>query len=206
VNDGKSGWERKLSRRKPPKKSKVTRPERSRGRGVLVFAAVLIIVVAVLGYVMSQPPRQAGSIGDIGPDFTLHVVGAAGLSDQSVTLSSFRGKVVVLEFMVSWCHVCQEMAPSIEYLNLKYNGQDVVFLSVAGTQSGATAESTAEFIRQYGSTWTYVLDADGSVFSAYKVDATPTFLILDRSGTILSRFQGAVATDAFSNAIDLALS
>jgi len=155
---------------------------------------------------MSQPPRQAGSTGDIGPDFTLQVVAANGLSDQSVTLSSFRGKVVVLEFMVSWCHVCQEMAPSLEYLKQKYQGQDVVFLSVAGTQRGATAESTADFIKQYGSTWTYVLDSDGSVFSAYRVDATPTFLILDRSGTIVSRFQGAVATDAFSNAIDLALS
>jgi len=195
-----------LSGRKPLKKSKVTKPERSRGRGVLVFAAVFVIVLAVVGYVMSQPPRQAGSVGDIGSDFTLQVVAATGLSDESVTLSSFRGKVVVLGFMVSWCGVCQEMAPSLEYLNQKYQGQDVVFLSVAGTQRGATAESTAEFIKQYRSTWTYVLDADGSVFRAYGVEATPTFLILDRTGVIVTRLQGAVATDAFSNAIDRALS
>jgi thiol-disulfide isomerase/thioredoxin len=196
VNDGKSGWERKLSRRKQLKKSKAPKSERPRGKGRLVFAAVLIIVVALVAYIVSQPPRQPGRIGDIGPDFTLLVVTANGLSDQTVTLSSYRGKVVVLEFMVSWCHVCQETAPSIEYLSQKYQGQDVVFLSVAGTQSGATAESTAAFIRQYGSTWTYVLDTDGSVFNA----------IIDRSGTILSRFQGAVATEAFSNAIDRALS
>jgi thiol-disulfide isomerase/thioredoxin len=206
VNDGKLAWEQKLSRRKPPKKSKVTTSKRPRGRGPLVFVAILIIVIAVLGYIMSQPPRQAGSIGDIGADFTLQVVTATGLSDQSVTLSSFRGKVVVLEFMISWCHVCQQMASSIEYLSQKYQGQDVVFLSVAGTQSGATAQSTADFIKQYGSTWTYVLDTDGSVFKAYKVDATPTFLILNRSGAIVTRLQGPVATDAFSKAIDLALS
>jgi cytochrome c-type biogenesis protein len=123
-----------------------------------------------------------------------------------VTLSSFRGKVVFLEFMVSWCHVCQEMAPSLEYLSQKYQGQDVVFLSVAGTQTGATAESTADFIRQHQSTWTYVLDTDTSVFTAYGVDATPTFLIIDRSGVILSRMQGAVSADALSSAIDRALS
>ena len=205
MDDGESGWERELSRTKS-QKSKVTRPKRSQGRGVLVFVAIVVIVLAVAGYVISQPPHQAGSIGDIAPDFTLHVVSASGLSDESVTLSSFRGKVVVLEFMVSWCHVCQEMAPSVEYLSQKYNGQDVVFLSVAGTQNGATAESTADYIKQYQSTWTYALDTDGSVFSAYRVDATPTFLILDKSGTILSRLQGAVATAAFSNAIDRALS
>jgi thiol-disulfide isomerase/thioredoxin len=184
----------------------VTKPEKSSRRGVLIFVAIIAIVLMLGGYVMSQPPKQPGSMGDIAPDFTLHVVSPTGLSDQSVTLSSLRGKVVVLEFMVSWCHVCQEMAPSIETLSQSYRGRDVVFLTVAGTQNGATAESTAGFIEQYHSTWTYVLDDDGSVFSSYKVEATPTFLILDRSGTIVSRMQGPVATAALANVIDRALS
>ena len=171
-----------------------------------MFAAILIIFLAAVAYIVSQPPRQAAGIGENAPDFALNVVTATGLSDQTVTLSSLRGKVVFLEFMISWCQVCREMAPSVEYLSRNYEGQDVVFISVAGTQRGATAESTAEFIRQYKSTWTYVLDTDTSVFTTYRVDATPTFLILDRSGVILSRLQGAVSTDAFSSAIDRALS
>lgn len=167
----------------------------------------MVVIVLLAGvYIMSQPPREPGSIGDIAPDFSLSVVTSSGLSGQTLTLSSLRGKVVVLEFMVSWCRVCQQMAPSIEYLNTRYQGQDVVFVSVAGTQRGATAESTAEFITQYHITWTHVLDTDNSVFALYKVDSTPTYLILDRSGKILSKFQGFVATDALSNAIDLALS
>ena len=78
------------------RKSKATKPGKSRGKGVLVFLAIVIIALAVVGYVMSQPARRAGSIGDNAPDFTLRVVDVNGLSDQSVTLSSFRGKVVVL--------------------------------------------------------------------------------------------------------------
>jgi thiol-disulfide isomerase/thioredoxin len=184
----------------------VAKPERSSRGGVLVFAAIIIIALAVGGYIMSQPPHQPGSMGDIAPDFTLHVVASTGLSDQSVTLSSLRGKVVVLEFMASWCPVCQQMASPLEYLNQKYQGQDVVFLSVATTQNGATAESTADFIKHYNSTWTYVLDTDNSVFTMYKVEATPTILVLDRSGTIVSRTQGIVPTAALSDAIDRALS
>jgi thiol-disulfide isomerase/thioredoxin len=195
-----------LSRTKPRKKPKVAKPERSSGRGILVFLAIIVIVAALAGYIMSQPPQQPGSMGDIAPNFTLYVVAPTGLSEQTVTLSSLRGKVVVLEFMASWCPICQQMAPSLEYLNQKYQGQDVAFLSVATTQNGATAESTADFIKHYNSTWTYVLDTDNSVFSMYKVDATPTILILDRSGTIVSRMQGIVATDALSDAIDRALS
>jgi thiol-disulfide isomerase/thioredoxin len=191
---------------KAAKKSKVAKAKRPRGKGALVFAVIIVALLAVGAYILSQPPREPGSVGDIAPDFTLPVVNSNGLSDQTVTLSSFRGKVVVLEFMVSWCHVCQQMAPSVEYLKVKYEGQDVVFVSVAGTQQGATADSTAGFIRQYQSTWTYVLDTDNSVFERYKVEATPTFFILDRSGKILSKFQGMTATDAFISAIDLALS
>jgi thiol-disulfide isomerase/thioredoxin len=195
-----------LSTTKSRKKLKTTKSGSSQRRGVLVFAAVVVVVLLVGAYIVSQPPREPGSIGDIAPDFSLPVVTSSGLSGQTLTLSSLRGKVVVLEFMVSWCHVCQQMAPSIEYLNARYQGQDVVFVSVAGTQRGATAESTAEFVTQYHVTWTHVLDTDNSVFALYKVDSTPTYLILDRSGKILSKFQGFVATDALSNAIDLALS
>jgi thiol-disulfide isomerase/thioredoxin len=194
-----------LSRAKP-KKTKVTKPDRSRGRRVLVFVVILIVSLVAVAYVISQPPRQAAGIGENAPDFSLPVVTVTGLTDQTVTLSSFRGKVVFLEFMISWCRVCPEMAPSIEYLSRSYEGQDVVFISVAGTQNGATAESTAQFIRQYKSTWTYVLDTDTSVFTTYRIDATPTFLIIDRSGVILSRLQGAVSTGALSSAIDQALS
>jgi thioredoxin-related protein len=51
-----------------------------------------------------------------------------------------------------------------------------------------------------------VLDTDNSVFSKYGATATPTYFVLDKSGTILSRFEGVVITDAFYKAIDLALS
>jgi peroxiredoxin len=171
-----------------------------------LFVGVVLVVVIVGLYVFSQPSRAPGNPGDMAPDLRLQVVTAQGLTDQTVRLSDYKGKVVVLEFMVSWCHVCQEMESSIVSLYYRYSGQDVVFLSVAGTQGNATAESTAAFIREYGAAWTHVLDTDNSVFSKYGVRATPTYFVLDKSGTILSRFEGVVFTDAFYKAIDLALS
>jgi len=175
---------------------------------VIVFAGIIIVVILVAWYAFSQPPTPPGGVGVVAPDFQLPEVTAQGLTDRMVQLSSFRGKVVFLEFMVSWCHVCQQMSSSLAYLDDKYRGQDVVFLSVAGTQRGATAESTAEFIREQGVTWTHVLDTTegNSVFTSYGVEATPSYFVIDRSGKILSKFQGVVATDAFSAAIDAALS
>jgi len=195
-----------LSRTAQKKRAAAAKPQRSGRTRTLLFVGIVLVVVIVGLYVFSQPPRPPGGAGDFAPDFALQVVTAEGLTDQTVHLSDYRGKVVVLEFMVSWCHVCQEMEPAIVTLHNRYSDQDVVFLSVAGTQRGATAESTAGFIREYGATWTHVLDSDNSVFSAYGVDATPTYFILDKSGKILSRFEGVVTTDAFSKAIELALS
>jgi thiol-disulfide isomerase/thioredoxin len=164
------------------------------------------VVLLVAGYVISQPLGNPATVGEVAPDFTLRVVTSAGLSDQTVTLSSLRGKVVVLEFMLSTCHYCQEMQSSLAYIHFMYRDRGVVFLSVAGTLNGATAQSTAEFIRQYNSTWTHVLDSDNAIFAQYKVQGTPTYLILDKDGKISNRFQGLVTTDAFTSAINVALS
>jgi len=195
-----------LSGKAHKKKGAVGKPQQSGRNRTLLFVGLVLVVVIVGLYVFSQPPRAPGSTGDMAPDFGLKVVTVQGLTDQTVRLSDYQGKVVVLEFMVSWCHVCQEMEPSIVSLYYKYSGQDVVFLSVAGTMRNATAESTAAFIREYGAPWTHVLDSDNSVFSAYGVNATPTYFVLDKSGKILSRFEGVVITDAFYRAIDAALS
>ena len=195
-----------MSRTKPKKKVKPEQHRRSSRTPILIFAGILIVVVLVGAYAFLAPVTVPGGVGSIAPDFQLPEVTDQGLTNNMIQLSSFRGKVVVLEFMISWCHVCQQMASSVAYLNDKYSGQGVVFLSVAGTQQGASASSTAQFIRDHGATWTHVLDTDVTVFPAYGVDATPTYFILDGSGKILSRFKGVISTDAFTAGIDAALS
>jgi len=191
---------------KPKRKLKPAQPQRSKRTPVIIFASVTIIAILVGLYILSQPARAPGTTGSVAPDFQLQQVDAQGLTDNMVQLSSLRGKVVVLEFITSWCPNCQEMASSVGYLNDKYGGQDVVFLSVAGTDDRATAESTAKFIRDNYATWTHVLDTDNSVFRRYGVEATPTYFVIDRSGVIVRSFRGLVATEAFSAAIDAALS
>jgi len=166
-----------------------------------------MVVVAVLLYVLFAPaqPYILGS-GSIAPDFELPIVDSRGISDEKLLLSSLRGKVVFLEFMVSWCKVCQSMASALDSLRGAYEPRGVVFISVAGTQRGATADTTAEFIRTYGTDWTYVLDSDNSVFQKYQVEATPTFFVLDSNGKIVSRLEGLVSTQSLESILDLALS
>lgn len=163
------------------------------------IAIPIIIIIAVwVVYSISQPAvpsspttstQTTGSVGPGGLDFTLPVVSSAGLTGQTLTLSSFRGKVVLLEFMEPWCPHCQDMAPVLAKLYTQY-GSNVVFLSVAGPWQGATAQDAAKFIRDYGSSWSYVYDASGSVVSEFGVNATPTFFIIGKDGSIAATYQG----------------
>jgi thiol-disulfide isomerase/thioredoxin len=180
-----------------------------RGLTAIIVIVIAIIVIAAVGALQPGPaaptPAQVGgNVGDMAPDFNLGIVTEQGLTLQNASLSSFRGKVVLLEFMVSWCPACQQMAPTVEDLYNVYGPEGAEFLSVAGTYGGATAGTTSQFIGEFHSTWTYVLDTS-NLFGTYGIKATPTFFIIDREGKILARIEGgtyealaAALTDALT--------
>ena len=171
-----------------------------------IIVGLVILVIAVWGvYSVLQPTSQTtttaittATSSSGAPDFTLPVVGPNGLTGKTVSLSSFRGKVVLLEFMVPWCPHCQNMAPVLRALYQQYGPQNIVFLSVSGawaqTPGGpqASPSDAAQFMRVYGLTWTFVYDSSNSVFNEYGVNSTPTFFIIDKNGAVATTFQGEI--------------
>jgi thiol-disulfide isomerase/thioredoxin len=195
-----------MSEKRARKKTRTQQDKTTQRVGLVMIGGVVLLIIALM-YIVAQPATTSGvGLGDYAPNFSLPVVTAQGLGTQKIQLSSLQGKVVVLEFMASWCKFCQAMAPAVETLYEQYQNKGVIFLSVATTLQNATAESTAQFMRDYGVHWTHVLDTDNSVFQRYGIQATPTYFVLDRSGKVQSAFHGIVTTDAFVTAIDTALS
>ncbi len=188
------------------KRSKAAKAKKGKGFNwldKLIIGVVLVVVIGV-AYTLSQPQTQPTTTQTSGaPDFTLPVVTANGLTGERVSLSSFRGKVILLEFMVPWCGHCQNMAPALENLYKQFGPQNVVFLSVSGSWTGpdgrpANADDAAKFIRDYGSTWTYVYDSSNSVFNSYHVSGTPTFFIISKDGSIAATYSGEVAAETLA--------
>jgi thiol-disulfide isomerase/thioredoxin len=186
--------------------SKARRKQREKGisRSEKVAGLVIVVFAIWVIYSLSQPPSPQTTTATTpttlsgAPDFTLPVVGSNGLTGQKVSLSSFRGKVVFLEFMEPWCSHCQTMAPVLETLYQQYGPQNVVFLTVSGPWNGATANDASSFIRDYHSSWIYVYDSSGTTFDAYGVQATPTFFLLDKSGRVAMTYQGEVAAQTIA--------
>lgn len=201
------------------KASKEQAPKKPHGlsRAEKIAIPIIVIIAVWAVYSFSQPSPNSTTLqvtysttaslsNSAGaPDFTLPAVGPNGLTGQSITLSSFRGKVVLLEFMEPWCSHCQNMASVLDSLYAQYGSENVVFISVAGPWNGATATDAANFIRNYGTSWGYVYDSSGTVFSNYGVNSTPTFFIIGKNGSIISTFSGEQSSGTLSAAISAAI-
>jgi len=187
-----------------------------KGHGLSTWEKVaipIIIIVAIWSvYSFTQPvPTGSTSLTNsvttsvtqsgLAPDFSLPIVGPNGPTGQTLTLSAFRGKVVLLEFMEPWCPHCQDESPVLSGLYSQYGKQNVVFISVAGPWDGATASDAASFITKYGTSWTFVYDSSGTIFSEYGVNATPTFYIISPNGSVSASFTGEESADTLSGAL-----
>src|SRR5208282_4988485 len=136
---------------------------------IAIWAAYSFTQTSTISSQSTKASSTASSSQSNGlPDFTLPAVGSNGLTGQTVTFSSFRGKVILLEFMEADCSHCEHMAPILATLYSQYGG-NVVFLSVVGPWNGVTAQDAAGFVRTYGVTWTIVYDSSGIVFSNYGI-------------------------------------
>jgi thiol-disulfide isomerase/thioredoxin len=206
------------SKKSKDKKRAIDNAQRKHGlsRAEKIAIPIIIIIAVWVVYSVSQPavpvqPSQSQTkttaVLTSNPlDFTLPVIGPNGQTGQSITLSSLRGKVVLIEFMEPWCEHCQNMVPIMESVYKQYGG-NVTFISVSGSWQGATIADTSTFIRNYGSSWTYVYDSSGSVMNTYGVDSTPTFVIIGRDGSVITKLVGEqqrpTLVDAISRAVAL---
>lgn len=180
----------------PPRRLK---KKRSKGPSALEWIIVVVVILIVGWAIWSfvQPSTSTTTSVSSAPDFTLPVIGPNGPTGQTIQLSSFRGRVVFLEFMEPWCPHCQHMAPIVENLYKEY-GSQVVFISISANWQGATAQDVATFEQTYGSSWIFLYDSSGMVFQEYGVNSTPTFFIVGKTGSVYTTYQGEQTFDTLA--------
>ena len=100
-------------------------------------------------------------VGDMAPDFEM-----ALSNGESVTLSSLRGKVVMLQFTASWCGVCRKEMPYIEkdIWNKHQNNPD---FALYGIDRDEPIEKVNELIEKTGVTYPIGLDPEAGIFKLY---------------------------------------
>jgi peroxiredoxin len=154
---------------------------------------VLIGVIAVLAIVgglffFGQNGGQRTTIvkeGDRAPDFRL-----LSLEGKTVSLSSFRGRVVMVHFWATWCPPCVEEIPTLERLNRTFADRDFDILAVSVDEGGANA--VASFMKKNRLSLPVLLSPDRSAASLYGTFKFPETYLVDREGIVRKKLIGAV--------------
>lgn len=119
------------------------------------------------------------------PDFTLPRLDRPG----KLTLSSLRGKAIVLNFWASWCAPCEEEAPLLQSAWEERRPDGVVFLGIASRDFDGHAR---KFMRKYRITYPNVHDGAAKMWVRYGVFRLPETFVIGRSGKLVGLLQGAI--------------
>lgn len=113
------------------------------------------------------------------------------LSGAKLSLSSYRGKVVVINFWGSWCAPCRKEAPTLAVLSEQYQSKGVQFVGVDIRDSPASAEA---FVQNLGISYPSLNDPGDEIALAFRATvppaAIPSTLVIDRNDRIAGRIIG----------------
>ncbi|MCC6275699.1 MAG: TlpA family protein disulfide reductase [Leptospiraceae bacterium] len=113
---------------------------------------------------------------------------------KKVTLSDFKGKIVVLDFWASWCEPCKKSVPVIEALKKNSDPEKVVFFGV-NTDSEKTPAEVQRFAKKFGMTYDSLLDSSMVLSESLQITGLPALAFFNGNGELLYRQYGVSVTD-----------
>jgi len=119
--------------------------------------------------------------GDTAPSFSL-----INQNGETVSLSDFKGKYVVLEFWGTWCGYCIKDIPKMKQYHSKYKNK-TAFVSIACRDSEKMWKSA---IAKHQINWTNLLNNDEKLTRTYGIEGYPTKIIINPDGIVVRKFMG----------------
>lgn len=115
------------------------------------------------------------------PQFTL-----TDLNGNTVSLSDFSGKTVMIDFWATWCGPCIASFPGLQQTVNKYaNDKDVKFLFINSWERVENKkQNAADFMKKNNYTFHVLMDEDNKVITDFKVSGIPTKFIIDKDQNI----------------------
>ncbi len=118
----------------------------------------------------------------------------AGADGETVDLSAFRGRVVLMNFWATWCAPCLREMPSLKRLQQRLGGDDFTVIAVSEDREGSRV--VAPYVERHGLDGLPIYyDAGMAASRALAVSGLPTTLLIDRQGREVGRLQGAAEWD-----------
>jgi len=160
--------------------------------GILIILSLTIFFFApkFTGNVVKETANSFG----LAQDFSLQTT-----SRETITLSQFKGKVVILQAMASWCPSCKLQAQQIKPVYEKYTDEDLVVISLDIQPERSSLQDLKDFKTNFGGNWYFGFYPE--FINQYEIRSLDSTVIIDKNGNIAYRDDKVTTTKELESII-----
>jgi thiol-disulfide isomerase/thioredoxin len=154
---------------------------------VAIITVIVVVGIAGLLFIITDDNddkievigngQDGLEVGSSAPNFVL-----TDTDNNEFALEDYRGKVVLLDFMATWCGPCKAEFEHLKKVQENYSDDDVVIISI-DVDDTETREELVQLMEEYNCTWQFATGGEDVGYS-YLVQYIPTLYIIDENGDI----------------------
>lgn len=145
---------------------------------VIVGLGAVLVIISLISYFR---PATSDTISQPKLNTPMSNFELADIDNQWISLSDYKGQVVLINTWASWCPPCREEMPDLNAFYNQYKDQGFVVLAINGGEAPSIAR---QFAIDYRLNFPVLVDPDYRVIDGMKIDSYPTSIVVDRDGIV----------------------
>ncbi|MBI4681833.1 MAG: TlpA family protein disulfide reductase [Nitrospirae bacterium] len=146
------------------------------------YSSIFTLVVLTGFFLFVSQLAIAYAEADSAPDFTLK-----DMAGNDVSLSSFKGKPVLLNFWATWCPYCRKERAHLNTLYKEYRDKGLIIVSVS---TDSSVNDVKIFLKNTPADFIILSDSERKAASLYNIGGYPTSFLINREGIIKNQLLG----------------
>ncbi len=168
------------------------------GRSLSRLAVMAVWLTSMMLVSQACGRAEEAQVVQAAPEFAL-----TSLDGETVKLSDYQGRVVIVDFWATWCPPCREEIPHFVELQQRYGDRGLTVIGISVDQGGP--QVVRSFAQEQGINYPLVM-ADARVAGDYGgIRGIPTTFVIDRQGRIVKKYVGYQDKSVFERDIEALL-
>jgi peroxiredoxin len=149
---------------------------------VIVLLSIAVTTASGVQAEQFSPWKVEKLVGKKAPPFTVK-----DLSGRDISLSSFRGKTILLNFWATWCPYCREERGFLNSLHREYKEKGLTIIAISTDRS---PEKVLSYVKSTPMDFVLLHDHSKDAASRYGVYSLPTSFLIDKEGVVKHKLMG----------------